>query len=119
MEMYNNPNLPQRDRICSMIDHVFGPRYGWTVEERVTDILRLLRQSLESYLDLRKVRKREITPDPETSTQTLLGNSEWLANPTDDSWQSMPVLQDDWSWAFGTTDSAWNNSVAAMPGTGF
>lgn len=103
-----------------MIDHVFGVQYGWAVEDRVTDILRLLRQSLESYLGLRKVRQREITPDSEPSMglQTLPGNSEWLVNPTDESWQPMPFLQDDWSWAYGTTDDIWTTPATAMPSMG-
>ncbi|KAH7355210.1 fungal-specific transcription factor domain-containing protein [Rhexocercosporidium sp. MPI-PUGE-AT-0058] len=115
MEIWHHPTLPQRDRICSMIDHVFGVQYGWAVEDRVIDILRLLMRSLEAYLDLRKVRKRDITP-PITSSldsQSVPQVSGWMVDNLVASWQDIPIMSEDWNWAYGTTDDLWQTSMVA------
>ncbi|KAL5330132.1 hypothetical protein ACEPPN_003657 [Leptodophora sp. 'Broadleaf-Isolate-01'] len=117
MEIWHHPSLPQRDRICSMIDHVFGVQYGWAVEDRVIDILQLLMKSLEAYLDLRKVRKREATPPlaPPLGSQHVSEVSGWMTDEPVASWQDMPLMSEEWNWANGTTDDLWNTSVVALP----
>ena len=118
MEIWHHPTLPQRDRICSMIDHVFGIQYGWVVEDRVIEILRLLMRSLESYLDLRRVRKREITPPAASSLglQHIQDASSWIVNDPASSWQDITIMSEDWSWAaYGTTDDLWNDPGLALP----
>ena len=101
-----------------MIDHVFGIQYGWVVEDRVIEILRLLMRSLESYLDLRKVRKREITPPAASSLglHPIPDASGWIENDTASSWQDMSIMSEDWNWAvYGTTNDLWNAPGLALP----
>lgn len=55
-EVYKTPHLAESDRIWSMINHVFGESNGINKSQRCGDILRKLKEGLESMYAMRKVK---------------------------------------------------------------
>ena len=48
-ELYRNPELPGKDRMFTVIDHVFGHCYSVGVQERCEDLLWTIKDNLETF----------------------------------------------------------------------
>ncbi|OCK84793.1 hypothetical protein K432DRAFT_94554 [Lepidopterella palustris CBS 459.81] len=57
-ELYRTPDLPRKDRMVTIIDHIFGHCYGVGVQERCGDLLWAVKENLETFYGMRGVRKR-------------------------------------------------------------
>jgi hypothetical protein len=73
-EVYKTPNLAESDRIWSMINHVFGEYYGISKSQRCGDVLRKLKEGLESMYAMRKVRAFAESRGKKFSPNSEFGN---------------------------------------------
>ena len=52
MELYQQPEMDQRDRILALVDYIFGPSYGVPTELRTGTILKAVRKNLRSFISV-------------------------------------------------------------------
>ncbi|KAF2199291.1 hypothetical protein GQ43DRAFT_433517 [Delitschia confertaspora ATCC 74209] len=58
-ELYRTPDLPRRERMMTIIDHIFGHCYGVGVRERCGDLLWTVKENLEGYYVMKGVDRRK------------------------------------------------------------
>lgn len=106
LELKQNPDLPEAPRIGLLFDHVFGPVYGITRNQRVLDLLCLLRDCLDGYYKLRGLKSKEnmvpstLDDDSYTSKAAYQGlspdiNAHWFRTPQvsrNDDWTPLNTL---------------------------
>jgi hypothetical protein len=76
-ELYRTPDLARKERMMTIIDHIFGHCYGVGVRERCSDLLWTVKENLEAFYVMKGVnRKKAILHQPpyrpmrQTSTTT-------------------------------------------------
>lgn len=58
-ELYRTPDLPRKDRMMTIIDHIFGHCYGIIPRERCSDLLWTVKENLEAFYVMKGVNKRK------------------------------------------------------------
>jgi hypothetical protein len=58
-ELYRTPDLARKDRMMTIIDHIFGHCYGVGVRERCSDLLWNVKENLEAFYIMKGVNKRK------------------------------------------------------------
>lgn len=58
-ELYRTPDLARKDRMMTIIDHIFGHCYGVGVRERCSDLLWTVKENLEAFYIMKGVNKRK------------------------------------------------------------
>ncbi|KAF2114779.1 fungal-specific transcription factor domain-containing protein [Lophiotrema nucula] len=78
-ELYRTPDLPRKERMMTIIDHIFGHCYGVDVRERCSDLLWNVKENLEAFYAMKGVNKRRVLapqpPQPPPPLQSLQGAS--------------------------------------------
>jgi hypothetical protein len=69
-ELYRTPDLPRRDRMATIIDHIFGHCYGVGVRERCADLLCTVKDNLEAFYVMKGFNKRRV-PQQHPTLQPL------------------------------------------------
>lgn len=57
-ELYRTPDLSRKERMMTIIDHIFGHCYGVGVRERCSDLLWTVKENLEAFYIMKGVNKR-------------------------------------------------------------
>lgn len=71
-ELYRTPDLPRKDRMMTMIDHIFGHCYGAGVRERCSDLLWTVKENLEAFYVMKGFnKKRQLAPQQHPTLQPL------------------------------------------------
>ncbi|KAH9859853.1 hypothetical protein IAQ61_011635 [Plenodomus lingam] len=72
-ELYRTPDLPRKDRMATIIDHIFGHCYGVGVRERCSDLLWTVKENLEAFYVMKGFnRKRaQMAPQQHPTLQPL------------------------------------------------
>jgi hypothetical protein len=74
-ELYRTPDLPRKDRMMTMIDHIFGHCYGVGVRERCSDLLLTVKENLEAFYVMKGFNKKRnnagIQPQQHPTLQPL------------------------------------------------
>ncbi|KAF2750360.1 hypothetical protein M011DRAFT_465126 [Sporormia fimetaria CBS 119925] len=60
-ELYRTPDLARKERMMTIIDHIFGHCYGVGVRERCSDLLWNVKENLEAFYIMKGVNKRRTT----------------------------------------------------------
>lgn len=61
-ELYRTPDLARKERMMTIIDHIFGHCYGVGVRERCSDLLWTVKENLEAFYIMKGVgNKRKVT----------------------------------------------------------
>lgn len=58
-ELYRTPDLARKDRMMTIIDHIFGHCYGVGVRERCSDLLWTVKENLEAFYIMKGVNKKK------------------------------------------------------------
>ncbi|KAF1995115.1 hypothetical protein P154DRAFT_446218 [Amniculicola lignicola CBS 123094] len=58
-ELYRTPDLARKERMMTIIDHIFGHCYGVGVRERCSDLLWTVKENLEAFYIMKGVNKRK------------------------------------------------------------
>ena len=58
-ELYRTPDLARKDRMMTIIDHIFGHCYGVGARERCSDLLWTVKENLEAFYVMKGVNKRK------------------------------------------------------------
>ncbi|KAF2637806.1 hypothetical protein P280DRAFT_471972 [Massarina eburnea CBS 473.64] len=66
-ELYRTPDLENKERMQTIIDHIFGHCYGVGVRERCSDLLWTVKENLEAFYIMKGIPKRSTTSLPSTS----------------------------------------------------
>ena len=61
-ELYRTPDLARKDRMMTIIDHIFGHCYGVGVRERCSDLLWTVKENLEAFYIMKGIPKKSIAP---------------------------------------------------------
>lgn len=64
-ELYRTPDLARKDRMMTIIDHIFGHCYGVGVRERCSDLLWTVKENLEAFYVMKGVNKRKLVAMPQ------------------------------------------------------
>ncbi|KAF2736933.1 fungal-specific transcription factor domain-containing protein [Polyplosphaeria fusca] len=64
-ELYRTPDLARKDRMMTIIDHIFGHCYGVGVRERCSDLLWNVKENLEAFYMMKGVNKRKTIGAPQ------------------------------------------------------
>lgn len=59
-ELYRTPDLPGKERMATIIDHVFGHCYGLNVRERCADLLHTVKDNLEAFYVMKGFNRKRI-----------------------------------------------------------
>jgi hypothetical protein len=59
-ELYRTPDLPRKERMATIIDHIFGHCYGVGVRERCRDLLGQVKENLEAFYVMKGFNKRRV-----------------------------------------------------------
>jgi hypothetical protein len=72
-ELYRTPDLPRKDRMMTMIDHIFGHCYGVSVRERCSDLLWTVKENLEAFYVMKGFNKKRqnLAPQQHPTLQPL------------------------------------------------
>lgn len=72
-ELYRTPDLPRKDRMMTMIDHIFGHCYGISVRERCSDLLWTVKENLEAFYVMKGFNKKRqnLAPQQHPTLQPL------------------------------------------------
>jgi hypothetical protein len=73
-ELYRTPDLPRKDRMMTMIDHIFGHCYGIGVRERCSDLLWTVKENLEAFYVMKgfnKKQRQNLAPQQHPTLQPL------------------------------------------------
>lgn len=89
-ELYRTPDLPRKERMATIIDHIFGHCYGVGVRERCRDLLGQVKENLEAFYVMKGFNKRRV-PGQHPTLQPLNSFS-GIASPTGFT-QQHPSLQ--------------------------
>ncbi|KAF1957568.1 hypothetical protein CC80DRAFT_592812 [Byssothecium circinans] len=57
-ELYRTPDLDRKERMQTIIDHIFGHCYGVGVRERCSDLLWTVKENLEAFYIMKGIPKR-------------------------------------------------------------
>jgi hypothetical protein len=94
-ELYRTPDLPRKDRMATIIDHIFGHCYGVGVRERCSDLLWTVKENLEAFYVMKGFNKKrqQVAPQQHPTLQPLQSFSS-VTSPTGFGQQVQPgVLQ--------------------------
>jgi len=69
-ELYRTPDLPRKERMATIIDHIFGHCYGIGVRERCSDLLCTVKENLEAFYVMKGFNKRRV-PQQHPTLQPL------------------------------------------------
>lgn len=69
-ELYRTPDLPRKERMATIIDHIFGHCYGVGVRERCSDLLWTVKENLEAFYVMKGFNKKRI-PQQHPTLQPL------------------------------------------------
>lgn len=69
-ELYRTPDLPRKERMATIIDHIFGHCYGIGVRDRCADLLNTVKQNLEAFY-IMKGKHRMPVPQQHPTLQPL------------------------------------------------
>jgi len=100
-ELYRTPDLTRKDRMMTIIDHIFGHCYGVGVRERCSDLLWTVKENLEAFYVMKGVNKRKHHPQQHPTLQPLQGHAR-------------PQVQSHPSSA-STQDFKYNSSLPPLP----
>lgn len=70
-ELYRTPDLPRKERMSVLIDHIFGHCYGVGVRERCSDLLWTVKENLEAFYVMKGFKKRQLAPQQHPTLQPL------------------------------------------------
>lgn len=72
-ELYRTPDLPRKERMATIIDHIFGHCYGVGVRERCSDLLWTVKENLEAFYVMKGFNKKrqQIAPQQHPTLQPL------------------------------------------------
>jgi hypothetical protein len=73
-ELYRTPDLPRKERMATIIDHIFGHCYGVGVRERCSDLLFTVKENLEAFYVMKGFNKKgvkQIAPQQHPTLQPL------------------------------------------------
>jgi hypothetical protein len=79
-ELYRTPDLARKERMATIIDHIFGHCYGVGVRERCSDLLWTVKENLEAFYVMKGFNKKRI-PQQHPTLQPLPSFST-VASPT-------------------------------------
>jgi hypothetical protein len=79
-ELYRTPDLARKERMATIIDHIFGHCYGVGVRERCSDLLWTVKENLEAFYVMKGFNKKRI-PQQHPTLQPLPSFSS-VASPT-------------------------------------
>lgn len=68
-ELYRTPDLPRKERMATIIDHIFGHCYGVGVRERCRDLLGQVKENLEAFYVMKGFNKKRPTPSQHPTFQ--------------------------------------------------
>jgi hypothetical protein len=71
-ELYRTPDLPRKDRMMTIIDHIFGHCYGVGVRERCSDLLWTVKENLEAFYIMKGIPKKSVAPPQQHPTMQPL-----------------------------------------------
>ncbi|KAF2012477.1 hypothetical protein BU24DRAFT_411848 [Aaosphaeria arxii CBS 175.79] len=60
-ELYRTPDLPRKDRMMTIVDHIFGHCYGVGIRERCSDLLWTVKENLEAFYIMKGINKKRTT----------------------------------------------------------
>ena len=61
-ELYRTPDLERKDRMMTIIDHIFGHCYGVSVRDRCADLLWTVKENLEAFYIMKGIPKKAAAP---------------------------------------------------------
>tara|TARA_R110002003_G_scaffold48_18_gene4068 strand:- start:13015 stop:14145 length:1131 start_codon:yes stop_codon:yes gene_type:complete len=64
-ELYRTPDLPRKERMATIIDHIFGHCYGVGVRERCSDLLWTVKENLEAFYVMKGFNKKRLQMPPQ------------------------------------------------------
>jgi hypothetical protein len=72
-ELYRTPDLVRKERMATIIDHIFGHCYGVGVRERCADLLWTVKENLEAFYVLKGFNKKpaQVAPQQHPTLQPL------------------------------------------------
>jgi hypothetical protein len=70
-ELYRTPDLPRKERMATIIDHIFGHCYGVGVRERCSDLLFTVKENLEAFYVMKGFNKKSRQHLPPQQHPTL------------------------------------------------
>ncbi|KAE8850833.1 hypothetical protein PTNB85_01249 [Pyrenophora teres f. teres] len=72
-ELYRTPDLPRKERMATIIDHIFGHCYGVGVRERCSDLLFTVKENLEAFYVMKGFNKKRqhVAPQQHPTLQPL------------------------------------------------
>jgi hypothetical protein len=72
-ELYRTPDLPRKERMATIIDHIFGHCYGVGVRERCSDLLFTVKENLEAFYVMKGFNKKiqHVAPQQHPTLQPL------------------------------------------------
>ena len=72
-ELYRTPDLPRKERMATIIDHIFGHCYGVGVRERCSDLLWTVKENLEAFYVMKGFNKKKshLPPQQHPTLQPL------------------------------------------------
>jgi hypothetical protein len=85
-ELYRTPSLPRKDRMMTMIDHIFGHCYGAAIRDRCSDLLWTVKENLEAFYVMKGFNRKRahLAPQQHPTLQPLpsfSGTSPHFASP--------------------------------------
>lgn len=63
-ELYRTPDLARKDRMMTIVDHIFGHCYGIGIRERCSDLLWTVKENLEAFYIMKGVNKKRAPIQP-------------------------------------------------------
>lgn len=63
-ELYRTPDLARKDRMMTIVDHIFGHCYGIGIRERCSDLLWTVKENLEAFYIMKGVNKKKASMQP-------------------------------------------------------
>ncbi|KAF2275190.1 uncharacterized protein EI97DRAFT_379746 [Westerdykella ornata] len=89
-ELYRTPDLARKDRMMTIIDHIFGHCYGVGVRERCSDLLWTVKENLEAFYIMKGVNKRKAALQQQPAFRPIRQSSTATSS---DFGQQIPPLQ--------------------------
>lgn len=82
-ELYRTPDLPRKERMATIIDHIFGHCYGVGVQERCSDLLFTVKENLEAFYVMKGFNKKrqQIAPQQHPTLQPLTSFGNLVTSP--------------------------------------
>ena len=83
-ELYRTPDLPRKERMATIIDHIFGHCYGVGVRERCSDLLFTVKENLEAFYVMKGFDKKrqQIAPQQHPTLQPLTAFGGSVTSPS-------------------------------------